>query len=128
MWPCCGIEVFALAGWHTRLARVQLDPFVLGNGAVMVFCLHAAILSSGHQQQGGQEDNGRKKKRRRSGQKEEKTKDKKRTTGGQGLETGWQPRPSWCQQEDNRGTSGGQEEDKKTSRGRQEEGNGRTRS
>ena len=30
----------------------------------------------------------------------------------QGLETGWQPRPSWCQQKDNRRTRRGQGEDK----------------
>ena len=38
-------------------------------------------------------------------------KENERTTGGQGLETGWQPRPSWCQQEDNRESRRGQKED-----------------
>ena len=49
--------------------------------------------------------------------------DKVWTRRGQGLETGWQPRPSLCQQEDNRRTRRrGQEEVKNISRGRKTRG------
>ena len=75
----------------------------------MVSCLHAAIWTPA----GGQQGDNKSKKRATEGQEEEKTKDKKRTPGGQGLEAGWQPRPSWCQQEDNRRTRRRQEERQK---------------
>ena len=106
MWPCCGTAVFALAGWHfptrchTRLARVQLlsriGPFDCARWChvFMLPCCH--LDTSRRTTRGG-------------GQEEEKTEDKKMTTGGQGLETGWQPRPSWRQQENNRRTKRGQE-------------------
>ena len=65
---------------------------------VMFTCCHAAIW------------------KREEGQQGDNRTTKKRTTGGQGLETGWQPWPSWCQQ----GTRGGRRGDKKKTRGEKE--------
>ena len=95
----------ATQGLHVCNCFLALDPLIaLGNGA-SVHAVVASRLRARHL------DTSR---RRTRGQQE----DKKRTTGRQGLETGWQPRPSWRQQGDNRRKRGGQEQDKgRTRRG-----------
>ena len=59
-------------------------------------CRLGDVWTEAEGQQGEQEEDNK----GRRGQEEEKTEDKKTTTGRQGLETGWRPRPRWCQQED----------------------------
>ena len=112
----------------------------LGDGALcahavvvslLYTCRHAVIWTTAEEQQG---DN----RRTRRGQREHK----RRTTGGQGLETGWQPWPSWStrrtgkerkkrgQQEDkvwrpagSRGQAAHQKKDKRRATGGQRPGN-----
>ena len=121
-------HVYMLAGCHVAMLRYGLLACRLAS-RTLSWChaiQNSVIWTAAEGQQGdnkgttgGQEEDN---KRRRRGQEEEKRKDKKRTTGGQGPETGWQPQPSWWQQEDNRRSRTRQKEDKKRATGGQGEG------
>ena len=122
-WGCflelsaCSARSHTLTGCHLAMLRycgatqglrecdcfLALGPVIaLGDGAsraarchsVMSTCCHAVIWTPARGQREDKKD-----KARRRGQELERTKDKKRTTRRQGLEAGWQLRPSWTPKE-----------------------------